>query len=381
MKFIHTSDWHLGRQLHGESLLEQQRIALEQIAALAVEHQVDALIIAGDIYDRAIPPASAVTLLSAFLDELIDQHQIQVLITAGNHDSAERIGFAAKQMRSSGLHMVGSLSLPVTPIKLRGKQSDAWFYPISYAEPAVVRHALGDEAINSHELAMQALLQQVTEHDSDGLAKVVVAHCFLDGSSESESERPLSVGGADRISPALFAPFDYVALGHLHGPQYRGVEHVRYSGSPLKYSFSEATQKKSVTLVELTADAPAKIELLPIHTGRDVRIIEGNLADLLVQAKDDAHADDYLMVRLSDTHALLDPMGKLRSAYPNVLHLERTGLMSQQQQRDIGRDRIKKGELEMFSDFFDQVAGEPLSMPQQQHLQQLLDELHQGEDA
>lgn len=381
MKFIHTSDWHLGRQLHGESLLEQQRIALEQIAALAVEHQIDALIIAGDIYDRAIPPAAAVTLLSEFLDRMISEHHIQVLITAGNHDSAERLGFAAKQMRDSGLYMIGSLNLPLTPLKLHGKQSDAWFYPISYAEPAVVRHALEDDAINSHELAMQALLEQVTQHDSENLPKIVVAHCFLDGSSESESERPLSVGGADLISPALFAPFDYVALGHLHGPQYRGVEHVRYSGSPLKYSFSEATQKKSVTLVELNAGSAPSITLLPINTGRDVRVISGSLAELIAAAKDDPQPNDYLMVRLSDTHALLDPMGKLRSVYPNVLHLERTGLMQQQQSGDIGRERIKKGEAEMFGDFFSQVAGEPLTSAQQQHLHTLLDDLHQGDDA
>ena len=381
MKFIHTSDWHLGRQLHGESLLEQQRLALAQIAVLAVEHQVDALIIAGDIYDRAIPPAAAVTLLSEFLDQMISQHHIQVLITAGNHDSAERLGFAAKQMVASGLHMFGSLSLPLEPVKLRGKDGDAWFYPISYAEPAIVRHALENDDINSHETAMQALLEQVSAHDSENLPKVVVAHCFLDGSSESESERPLSVGGADRISPALFVPFDYVALGHLHGPQYRGVEHVRYSGSPLKYSFSEATQKKSVTLVELSADNALTLELLPIDTGRDVRVIAGSLAELITAAKDDRHADDYLMVRLSDTHALLDPMGKLRSVYPNVLHLERTGLMQQQQTADIGRERIKKGEAEMFGDFFSQVAGEPLTEAQQQHLHSLLDDLHQGDEA
>ncbi|KFZ38035.1 exonuclease SbcD [Shewanella mangrovi] len=381
MKFIHTSDWHLGRQLHGESLIEQQRLALSQISQLAVEHQVDALIIAGDIYDRAIPPASAVTLLSDFLDEIIAEHHIPVVLTAGNHDSADRLGFAAKQMTGSGLHIMGNLTAELTPIRLQGKTADAWFYPISYAEPSVVRHLLEDDSISSHEQAMAALLEQASNHDSQGLAKVVIAHCFLDGSSESESERPLSIGGADRISPELFAPFDYAALGHLHGPQYRGEAHVRYSGSPLKYSFSEANQRKSITLVELQPQQPANITLLPITAARDVRIIQGSLQQLLDDAKDDPHAEDYLMVRLSDTHALLDPMGKLRSRYPNVLHLERTGLMAQQADREIGRERIKKGELEMFSDFFAQVAGAPLTDAQQQHLHGLLDELHQGEDA
>ncbi|MFB2647749.1 exonuclease SbcCD subunit D [Shewanella mangrovisoli] len=383
MRFIHTSDWHIGRQLHNQSLLEDQAYVLDQIVALAEQHSVDAVIIAGDIYDRSIPPASAVALLDEVLNRLITELGLQVLMIAGNHDGHERLGFAAKQMAASGLHIIGPLQADLTPIRLTSPSGDAYFYPLPYAEPATVRQVFEADAkelsISSHEEAMALLLEQVRSHDSQGLPKVVVSHCFLDGGSESESERPLSIGGADKISPRLFSEFDYVALGHLHGPQYKGSEHVRYSGSILKYSFSEQHQHKSVTLVDVAAQTPAQIQLFPLTALRDVRIIEGELAHLLDLGKTDAKREDYLMVRLLDKHAILDAMGKLRSVYPNVLHLERTGLMAGEQAVALNRDHIKKGEMAMFRDFFSQVSGEELSDAQQAVMDEILTKLHRDE--
>lgn len=383
MRFIHTSDWHIGRQLHNQSLLEDQAYVLDQIVTLAQEHAVDAVIIAGDIYDRSIPPASAVALLDEVLNRLITELGLQVLMIAGNHDGHERLGFAAKQMAASGLHIIGPLQADLTPIRLASPSGDAYFYPLPYAEPATVRQVFEADAkelsISSHEEAMALLLEQVRSHDSQGLPKVVVSHCFLDGGSESESERPLSIGGADKISPRLFSEFDYVALGHLHGPQYKGCEHVRYSGSILKYSFSEQHQHKSVTLVDVAAQTPAQIQLLPLTALRDVRIIEGELAHLLDLGITDAKREDYLMVRLLDKHAILDAMGKLRSVYPNVLHLERTGLMAGEQAVALNRDHIKKGEMAMFRDFFSQVSGEELSDAQQAVMDEILTKLHRDE--
>jgi len=383
MRFIHTSDWHIGRQLHNQSLLEDQAYVLDQIVTLAQEHAVDAVIIAGDIYDRSIPPASAVALLDAVLNRLITELGVQVLMIAGNHDGHERLGFAAKQMAASGLHIIGPLQADLTPIRLASPSGDAYFYPLPYAEPATVRQVFEADAkglsVSSHEEAMALLLEQVHSHDSQGLPKVVVSHCFLDGGSESESERPLSIGGADKISPRLFSEFDYVALGHLHGPQYKGSEHVRYSGSILKYSFSEQHQHKSVTLVDVAAQTPAQIQLLPLTALRDVRIIEGELAHLLDLGITDAKREDYLMVRLLDKHAILDAMGKLRSVYPNVLHLERTGLMAGEQAVALNRDHIKKGEMAMFRDFFSQVSGEALSDAQQAVMDEILTKLHRDE--
>ena len=378
MKFIHTSDWHIGRQLHNQSLLDDQAFVLEQIIALASEHKVDAVIVAGDIYDRSIPPANAVALLDDVLNRLVHGLGLQVIMIAGNHDGHERLGFAAKQMAASGLHIIGPLSAEVHPIRLSSLSGDVVFYPLPYADPATVRHVFECEA-SSHEMAMDILLEQVRKHDSQGLPKVVISHCFLDGGSESESERPLSIGGADKISPKLFTEFDYVALGHLHGPQYKGAEHVRYSGSILKYSFSEQHQHKSVTLVELSAQTPLNICLLPLTSMRDVRILEGELEILLAQGKMDIKREDYLMVRLLDKHAILDAMGKLRAVYPNVLHLERTGLMAGQQQVALSRDHIKKGEMDMFCDFFSQVSGESLTQAQQTVMDDLLTKLHHEE--
>lgn len=378
MKFIHTSDWHIGRQLHNQSLLDDQAFVLEQIIALASEHKVDAVIVAGDIYDRSIPPANAVALLDDVLNRLVHGLGLQVIMIAGNHDGHERLGFAAKQMAASGLHIIGPLSAEVHPIRLSSLSGDVVFYPLPYADPATVRHVFECEA-SSHEMAMDILLEQVRKHDSQGLPKVVISHCFLDGGSESESERPLSIGGADKISPTLFTEFDYVALGHLHGPQYKGAEHVRYSGSILKYSFSEQHQHKSVTLVELSAQTPLNICLLPLTSMRDVRILEGELEILLAQGKMDIKREDYLMVRLLDKHAILDAMGKLRAVYPNVLHLERTGLMAGQQQVALSRDHIKKGEMDMFCDFFSQVSGESLTQAQQTVMDDLLTKLHHEE--
>ncbi|MGI2095576.1 exonuclease SbcCD subunit D [Shewanella glacialipiscicola] len=378
MKFIHTSDWHIGRQLHNQSLLDDQAFVLEQIIALASEHKVDAVIVAGDIYDRSIPPANAVALLDDVLNRLVHGLGLQVIMIAGNHDGHERLGFAAKQMAASGLYIIGPLSAEVHPIRLSSLSGDVVFYPLPYADPATVRHVFECEAA-SHEMAMDILLEQVRKHDSQGLPKVVIGHCFLDGGSESESERPLSIGGADKISPTLFTEFDYVALGHLHGPQYKGAEHVRYSGSILKYSFSEQHQHKSVTLVELGAQTPLNICLLPLKSMRDVRILEGELETLLAQGKMDIKREDYLMVRLLDKHAILDAMGKLRAVYPNVLHLERTGLMAGQQQVALSRDHIKKGEMDMFCDFFSQVSGESLTQAQQTVMDDLLTKLHHEE--
>lgn len=378
MKFLHSSDWHLGRQLHNHSLLDDQRLVLKQLVDMAEQHQVDAVIIAGDIYDRSIPPANAVSLLNEVVNQLVCDLAIPVIMIAGNHDSHERLGFASQQMTASGLHIVGPLLPQLKPITLRGRSGDAIFYGLPYADPASVRDVF-EQPVSSHEQAMALLLEQVKAHDSRGLPKVVISHCFLDGGSESDSERPLSIGGADKISPALFSDFNYVALGHLHGPQYKGAEHIRYSGSILKYSFSEQHQHKSVTLVELDTEGKARVELLPLKAKRDVRILEGELSALLEQGITDLHRDDYLMIRLVDKQAILDAMGKLRAVYPNVLHLERSGLMAQSADLIPARDQIKKGELAMFSDFFEQVSGLEMSEQQRAFLEQTLDEIRRDE--
>ncbi|MGY8871604.1 MAG: exonuclease SbcCD subunit D [Pseudomonadales bacterium] len=374
MKILHTSDWHIGRQFHNVSLLEDQRHVLNQIVDIADQQQVDVLLIAGDIYDRSVPPSQAVALLDDVLDR-VNQLKIPVIMISGNHDGAARLSFASSQLAQTGVHILADLEQISQPVTLQDKHGDVAFFGVPYADPVSVRHVLGVEA-STHDEAMAHVVASLQSSIPDNTRTVLLSHCFIDGGEESESERPLSIGGAERISYKHFASFDYVALGHLHGRQYKGADTIRYSGSILKYSFSEEKQIKSVTLVEMGSQGVDEITQIPLQPIRDMRTITGELSEILVQAKSDPNKDDYLQIRLSDKQAILDVMGKLRDVYPNVLHIERPGLMAANPQQSARRDQLKKGEFSMFSDFFEQVNGEPLTKEQQTYVSQTLTDLH-----
>ena len=378
MRILHTSDWHIGRQFHNVSLLEDQRHVLNQIIDLIRERGVDVVLVAGDIYDRSVPPANAVGLLDEVINRICKELKVPVIMIAGNHDGPERLGFASRQSAEAGLHIVGPLLDKQTPIILSDDAGEVAFYGIPYADPATVRDVFAMEAA-THDEAMAHLVARVHEHNGSERRCVVLSHCFLDGGEESESERPLSIGGADRVSPKHFIDFNYVALGHLHGRQFKGAQHIRYSGSILKYSFSEEKHHKSVTLVDLDAAGECEIEQIELKPLRDMRTLDGALDDLLEQGRMDPNNEDYLLVRLTDTHAILDIMGKLRAVYPNVLHLERPGLMSTGEQRVLLREQLKKGELDMFGDFFQQISGDELSEQQQSIIKEALTAIHQSE--
>ncbi|AMV71633.1 exonuclease SbcCD subunit D [Desulfuromonas carbonis] len=375
MRILHTSDWHLGRQFHNVSLLDDQRYALEQVLEIIRARQVDVVLVAGDIYDRSVPPAAAVELLDWAVHAICHELKVPLILIAGNHDGPQRLAFGSRQLAAAGLHVAGPLRHELEPVVLARVGVEIAFYPLPYAEPATVRQVFEVE-VSSHDQAMAFLLEKVRRHNGSGRPCVVIGHCFLAGGVVSESERPLALGGADQVAPEHFRPFAYAALGHLHGPQQRGAAHVRYSGSLLKYSFSEERQRKGVTLVELDAAGKATIEQIPLTPRRDMRILEGSLAELLAAGASDPGRDDYLLVRLTDSHAILDVMSKLREVYPNVLHLERPGLMGRGEAAQVGRERLKQGELAMFEDFFDQVAGEPLSDAQRAIVSATIEALH-----
>ena len=379
MKFIHTSDWHIGRQFHNVSLLEDQRHVLNQIVSYIEQEAVDALVIAGDIYDRSVPPAKAVELLDEFINKICSAMHVPVIIIPGNHDGAERLRFASRQLRAAGLHILGDLRQVVEPVILHAKSGEVAFYGIPYNDPETVRNMFEVE-VSSYDDAHTYLVEQIKRVKNDAIPNVLISHCFLDGALESESERPLSIGGADRVSYQPCVDFDYVALGHLHSPQSKGENFIRYSGSILKYSFSEQDQNKGVTLVELDAKGLMATKHLPLAPLRDMRIVENEMQTILEQGKVDPDHDDYLLVRLTDRHAILDPMGKLRAVYPNVLHLEKPGMLETGDQQ-MNRDTLKRGELDMFRDFFEQITGQPLSDDQDQAIQQTIMEInrHEGE--
>lgn len=377
MKFIHTSDWHIGRQFHNVSLLDDQRHVLEQLINYIEQESVDALVIAGDIYDRSVPPAAAVELLDEVLSKICMELKVPVILISGNHDSAERLRFGSQQLKQAGLHIMGNLAKVTEPVIISSPTGDVAFYGIPYHDPEMVRNLSG-ETIATYDDAHTYLVEKVLQSASNDMSKVLISHCFIDGAEESDSERPLSIGGSDRVSYQACLPFDYVALGHLHAPQYKGAEHIRYSGSLVKYSFSEQNQKKGITLVEMDNKGLRSFKHLPLKPVRDMRILEGEFNDILEQGKVDPKNEDYLLVRLTDRHAILDPMAKLREVYPNVLQLEKPGMLITGEQK-MNREKLKRGELDMFRDFFEQVYGEAMTDEQDKAIQDTIAGLHKQE--
>ncbi|EOG7786155.1 exonuclease SbcCD subunit D [Vibrio fluvialis] len=378
MKFLHTSDWHLGRQFHNVSLLEDQRYVLKQLIDYLKNNAVDAVIVAGDVYDRSVPPTVAIELLDEVVSSICTDLNIPMIMIPGNHDGAKRLGFAAKQMKGAGLHIISDFEQMMTPVVLKSDQAgDVAFYGMPYNDPEQVRHYYRN-SVTTHDEAHQFLCECIKAQRDTSHRHVLISHCFVDGAMGSDSERPLSIGGSDRVNHEHFADFDYVALGHLHQPQKKGEEHIRYSGSLMKYSFSEQHQKKGMTLVELNDAGFVAAEHIPLSAPHDMRIIEGELDQLLEQGKTDPSAHDYLLVRLHDKHAILDPMEKLRKVYPNVLHLEKPGMLIGVDQ-DMGRARLARGEMDMFRDFFLEAKQEPLSEQQESAMAEVIQSLKQAE--
>ncbi|MEM5527611.1 exonuclease SbcCD subunit D [Gammaproteobacteria bacterium AS21] len=378
MRLLHTSDWHIGRTFHNAALLEDQAYILNQIVDIAVAEQVDVIIVAGDIYDRSVPPATAVTLLNAIIQRIINEHHIKLIIISGNHDSAQRLAFASQQLQRTGLYILGELTQYLEPVTLTDQYGEIDFWGIPYTDPASVRSELGID-VSSHDDVFKVLCSNVKDKQKTK-RNIMISHCFIDGASESESERPLSIGGADRVSWQHFDAFDYVALGHLHGRQFKGTECIRYSGSPLKYSFSEENHIKSVTVVDVDESGMQAINQIVLQPLRNLRSINGALKDILDNAQQDNAKDDYLLIKLTDTHAILDVMGKLREVYPNILHLERPGLMARKDNAIKQPRHVHANELTMFNDFFSQMMDRPLSDDEADLIKITIDGIHRTEE-
>ena len=359
MRIIHTADWHLGRIFYGVHLTQDQAYVLDQFINLVRDARPDVVVIAGDVYDRAVPPPEAVSLLDDTLSRLVVGLKTRVVLIAGNHDSPERLGFGTRLLSQSGLHVAGRLGLdPVwtSPTDAHGPVN---FCAIPYADPALARERLGNPDLFDHATAMQAAIAKARETRPRGVRSVLVTHALVVGSEESESERPLSVGGTGAIRPSVFDGFSFVALGHLHRPQRAGNDRIHYSGSLLRYSFSEAGHSKSVNLVEIDAAGRANVERIPLVPRRAVRCVTGTLDELL-RAPVGSEADDYLSVTLRDKGPVFDPIGRLRAKYPNVLELKRAELLA----RGDASARVDYRTLsdrEIFASFFQTAKGEAAS--------------------
>lgn len=379
MRFIHTSDWHLGRLFHGKHLTDDQAYVLEQFQDVVKETKPDAIIIAGDIYDRSVPPTEAVELLDDTLAKLLLDQKVPVMMIAGNHDSPERIGFGSKLLAKQGLNVIGTLENNVQPIVFHDAFGEVYFMPFTYAEPALVRSVFQQTQINSHDLAMQFLVERSLEQIPQNARKIAIAHTFIAGSMESESERPLSVGGTSNVTSSVFAPFHYTALGHLHNSQRAGADHIRYSGSLLKYSFDEANHKKGINIVELDAEGKMHIEIVSLTPKYDVRVVEGYFNDILKNREQYPLSEDYISVKLLDTMPILDVHGQLEKIYKNLMLIERPCLTIDGKLQKPNGDHRRMSEAELFDSFFEQMTGEKLTEMQSKVFREHLDELFQAE--
>lgn len=362
MRILHIGDLHIGKLVHGIHMTKDQKHVLEQIIEIIDKENIDVLLIAGDIYDRSVPPVEAVDLLDDFLSEIIIKNKTKIIAIAGNHDSPDRVGFVSKILKDRGLHIVGNYETSLPKIEVEDEYGIINFYPIPFVEPAVVRILLEDDKIKSYDDAMKKTIENMNVDYSQ--RNICIAHGFIVGVEslvESESERPLSVGGSDYVNVDYFKDFDYVALGHLHKPQRVKHDYIRYSGSLLKYSFSEARQKKSVTIVDFNSDGFNNYEQIYLEPLRDMRIIKGKLKNLIdPKVYMNTNLDDYIMAILEDEGELVNTISTIRSVYPNVLRIEKEKKESNvgENKTSASEDFIKKDPLELFCEFYENLSGE-----------------------
>lgn len=375
MRFLHTADWHLGKLFGQRYMTEDQRHVLKELIALSVDEGVQAVVIAGDIYDRAVPPAEAVELFSETLAKL-SEAGIAVLYIAGNHDSASRLDFGRELLTASGVYVRALTQAEAAPVALEDAAGPVAFSLLPFATPTDVRQAfqVPREEPLSYDGAMERQVRAALSAVPRGCRSVAVAHAFVAGGMTSSSERPLSVGGTDQVRPALFRQFCYTALGHLHGPQRAGAENIRYAGSLLKYSFDEAMQQKGVLLVDLAADGKAEVRAIPLHPRHDVRIVRGTMEELRRPDFDALDHEDYVRVDLLDEDTILNAYDKLTAIYPNLFALTRPNWQAAPAEELTVRPRGERvSEQHLFRDFYEEMTKEPLTPAQEAYLADCLE--------
>lgn len=388
MKFLHTADWHLGKLVQGVYMTEDQRHVLEQLVRAVEEERPDAVVIAGDLYDRAVPPTEAVELLDETLYRLVIELDTPVLAISGNHDSPDRISFGTRMMSRRGLHLAGALKADSGPVVLSDEHGEVHFHLVPYADPAMVRHAFGNDDIRTHDDAMKAITDRIKAGMEPQARHVLVGHAFVTPggvpeANTSESERPLSIGGAEHVKAEYFRPFHYTALGHLHQAHWVERENVRYAGSPLKYSVSEEHHRKGFFLVELDGAGQASAGFRPLYARRDMRRVAASIREI-----EQSHepSGDYVFVTLLDENPVLFPMEKVRSVYPNALHVERrpaAGLLPPEpgDGPEGAKARRDRDPVDLFDAFYREVKGAELSKEKRELFGRVYAEVLQEEGA
>ena len=351
MKLMHLSDLHLGKRVNEFPMQEDQQYILLEILRIIGQEKPDGVIIAGDVYDKAVPSAEAVSLLDDFLKRLAAMKQ-KVYMIYGNHDSAERVAFGGEFFQLGGIHVSPVFSGSIEPCPLADEYGEAKIWMLPFVKPVDVRHAYPEESVSDYTDAVRQVIGHMNMDPSD--RNILVAHQFVTGATRSESE-DVSVGGLDNVDASVFDQFDYVALGHLHGPQHIGRETIRYCGTPIKYSFSEKDHIKSLTVVELKEKGNVEIRMIPLKP------------------------DDYLHVVLTDEDDVPDAMARMRTIYPNIMKIDYDNQRTQASS-DVGGagDIEHKSEIELFNEFFEKQNGQPLSDEQRSFAEEILEGLKEG---
>ena len=376
MQFAHISDLHIGKRVSEFSLLEDQEYILIKILNALDEIKPDSVLIAGDIYDKAVPSAEAVELFDDFLYGLA-KRGLKVFIISGNHDSPERIAFGSRIMSGHDIYLSPVYDGTIAPITLEDNWGFVDVYSLPFIKPIHVRRYYPDEDINSYNDALRVVIENMQINPER--RNILITHQFITGASRSESE-DISVGGADNVDAALFEPFDYVALGHLHGPQHVIRESIRYCGTPLKYSFSEAAHTKSITVVELEAKGVANIFTVPLEPKRDMREIRGSYMEVTAKSfYEGTPTDDYLHITLTDEEDIPDVIQKLRTIYPNIMKVDYDNKRTNANDEILPDEGIeRKSPLELFSDFYELQNGQELSPEQNAFMAQLVEQTWEG---
>ncbi len=373
MKFAHIADLHIGKRVHDFSMLEDQRYILEEMLRIFDEEKVDGVLIAGDVYDKTVPSAEAVQVFDDFITKLAKM-EMPIYMISGNHDSAERLAFGAQLFENDGVYISPVYEGEVKKVEVEDVYGTVNIWLLPFLKPATVRHALQREDINTYEEGVVAALQGC-EIDTEQ-RNILVAHQFVTGADRSDSEET-SVGGLDNVSAEVFEDFDYVALGHIHRAQKMGRETLRYSGTPLKYSFSEADHKKSVTILELLEKGRVEIHVVPLVPRRDMRKMRGTYME--VTAKDaytEENKMDYLQITLTDEEDVPGALQKLRTVYSNLMRLEYDNARTRENREvQAVEAQEQKSELELFEEFYELLNNESMKDEQVEFVEKLIQDL------
>ena len=374
VKLIHLSDLHLGKRVNDFPMLEDQAYILDRILEIIDAEQPEAVLIAGDVYDKTIPSSEAVALLDDFLVKLADR-SLAVLLISGNHDSPERLAFANRLMEGRGVYIAPVYHGEVTPVTLEDVHGLVDFWLLPFLKPVHLRRFFPEEGVESYTDAMACAIRHMPLDPTR--RNVLVTHQFVTGAERCESEE-VSVGGADNVDASVFAPFDYVALGHLHGPQSIGEERVRYCGTPLKYSFSEVRHQKSVTVIELEEKGTLNLRAVPLTPKRDMVELRGGFAQISSPAfYEQVDRDAYVRVILTDENDIYGAMGQLRSIYPNLMRLDYDNLRTRSGTAELEEADVKRNPLELFEEFYQQQNHQPMLEEQRGYLAELLEAIQE----